>query len=59
MKRYRFTVVPGSRIDRTVRVTMNPTFGLPMFVYPQDRAFTTSAVTGHIHEMVDLPAPMN
>jgi cytochrome P450 len=58
MKRYRLTVVPGSRIDRTVRVTLNPTFGLPMIVYPQDRKFAASAVTGQIHEMVDLPAPM-
>jgi cytochrome P450 len=57
MKRYRLTVVPGSRIDRTVRVTLNPTFGLPMLVCSQDRAFKTSAVTGHIHEMVELPAP--
>lgn len=58
MKRYRLTVVPGARIDRTVRVTLNPTFGLPMMVYPQDRGFKTSAVTGQIHEMVDLPPPM-
>ena len=59
MKRYRLTVVPGSRIDRTIRVTMNPTFGLPMLVRPQDRAFKTATVTGQIHEMVDLPAPSN
>jgi cytochrome P450 len=59
MKRFRLTVVSGSRIDRTVRVTLNPAFGLPMLIFPQDRAFKTSAVTGQIHEMVDLPTSMN
>ena len=59
MKRYRLTVVPRSRIDRTVRVTMNPTFGLPMMICPQDRAFKSSPVTGQIHEMVELPDPIN
>jgi len=59
MRRFRMTVVPGSRIDRKVRVTMNPAFGLPMTLCRQDRAFKTSPVSGQIHEMVDLPAPMN
>lgn len=57
LQRYRLTVVPGARIDRTVRVTMNPSFGLPMTVHRQDKKFQTSPVTGQIHEMVDLPAP--
>ncbi len=59
IRRFRLTVIPGSRIDRKVRVTMNPTFGLPMMLHCQDRAFKTSPVTGQIHEMVDLPAPPN
>jgi len=59
LRRFRLTVVPGARIDRKIRVTMNPAFGLPMTLCRQDRAFKTSPVTGQIHEMVDLPAPMN
>jgi cytochrome P450 len=57
MQRFRLSVVPGSRIDRKVRVTMNPAFGLPMTIHRQDRAFQTAPVRGQIHEMVDLPAP--
>lgn len=56
LTRFRFSVVPGARIDRIVRVTVKPTFGLPMTVHPQDRKFRAAPVTGQIHGMVDLPA---
>jgi cytochrome P450 len=55
LQRFRFTVVPGTRIDRTSRITMNPRKGLPMMICPNDRKFTTSEVRGQIHEMVKLP----
>jgi cytochrome P450 len=55
LQRFRFTVVPGIRIDRTSRITMNPTKGLPMMVCPNDRKFTASEVRGQIREMVKLP----
>ncbi len=54
VRRFRLRVVPGSRIDRLVRVTMGPRRGLPMSVHPQDRRFEAAAVRGNIHEMADL-----
>jgi cytochrome P450 len=54
LQRFRFSVVPGSRIDRVIRITMGPREGLPMTIHPNDRKFAASAVRGQIHEMVDL-----
>jgi cytochrome P450 len=55
LQRFRFTIVPGARIDRVIRVTMNPRYGLPMLVEKNDRRFTASEVDGQIHDMVTLP----
>ncbi len=55
LQQFRFTVVPGTRIDRVIRITMNPRHGLPMMVAPNDRKFATSDVHGQIREMVTLP----
>lgn len=55
--RFRLTVVPNSRIDRRATLTLRPDPGIPVLVRDQDRAFSTSPVTGAIHEMVALPAP--
>ena len=55
LQKFRFSVVPGTRIDRIVRITMQPRGGLPMLVCPNDRNFAASKVHGQIHEMVDLP----
>lgn len=54
LQRYRLTLVPQARIDRTVRISLVPSNGLPMIVAPQDRQFTRTEVSGNIHEMVDL-----
>ncbi len=54
MRRFRFTVAPGSKIDRSVRVTMSSRYGLPMTIHLQDRKFRAAPVRGNIHEMVDL-----
>lgn len=54
LQKWRLTVVPGSRIDRTVKVTMGPRHGLPMTIHKQDRCFQKVRVHGDIHEMVDL-----
>lgn len=54
--RFRLTVVPGSRIDRRATLTLRPARGIPVQVRDQDGAFSTSPVTGAIHEMVELPA---
>jgi len=54
LQRFRFSVLPGTRIDRTVRVTMSPRQGLPVSIHPPDGRFEASPVTGNIREMVDL-----
>ena len=54
--RFRLTVAPGSRIDRHATLTLRPARGIPVLVRDQDGAFSTSPVTGSIHEMVELPA---
>ena len=54
LQRFRFSVVPGTRIDRRVQVTLSPRHGLPMSIHPQDRRFTAAPVRGNIREMVEL-----
>ncbi|MFL5341887.1 MAG: cytochrome P450 [Gemmataceae bacterium] len=54
VQRCRFGVVPHTRIDRSVKVTMGPYGGLPMIVAPQDRRYAAVPVRGNVHEMVDL-----
>jgi hypothetical protein len=48
-------VARGARIDRVVRITMNPRYGMPMLLTKNDRRFQSSEVRGQIHEMVKLP----
>jgi cytochrome P450 len=57
LQRWRLTVVPGARIDRSVKVAMGPLRGLPMSIHKQDHRFQSVRVSGDIHEMVDLPPP--
>lgn len=57
VQRFRLTVVPNSRIDRTVHVTLAPKHGLPMVAVPQDRRFESTPIRGNVHQMVDLSAP--
>jgi hypothetical protein len=54
LQRFRISVVPGTRIDRTVRVTMSPKRGLPISIHPPDRRFQAAPVSGNIREMVEL-----
>ena len=54
LQRFRFSLVPGTRIDRSVQVTMSPQHGLPMSIHPADRRFEAAPVRGNIREMVDL-----
>jgi cytochrome P450 len=53
--RFRLTVVPGARIDRHATLTLRPAQGIPVLIRDQDRNFSTSPVSGTIHEMVELP----
>jgi cytochrome P450 len=55
LQRFRFTVIPETRIDRIVRITMQPREGLPMMIFKNDRKFAASPVHGQIREMVTLP----
>lgn len=54
IQRYRLRVVPGSRIDGVIRLTLRPDRGIPMIVHPQDGAFAAAPVVGNINRMVDL-----
>jgi hypothetical protein len=56
LQRFRFTVVPGMRINRIVAISMHPPHGLPIIVAKKDRNYSVSEVRGQIREMVDLPA---
>jgi cytochrome P450 len=55
LQRFRFTVIRGALIDRVVRITMNPRYGMPMVLHENDRRYESSEVRGQIHEMVTLP----
>ena len=55
LQKFRFTVALGARIDRVVRITMNPRYGMPMLLTKNDRRFQSSEVRGQIREMVKLP----
>lgn len=54
LQRFRFSVVPGTRIDRVVRITMQPRHGMAMKIFENDRQYSASEVSGQIHEMVEL-----
>jgi cytochrome P450 len=55
LKRFRFSVVPRTRIDHVIRITMQPRHGLPMIICKNDRKFAPSEVRGQIREMVTFP----
>jgi hypothetical protein len=54
LQRFRISLLPGTRIDRNVRVTMSPKQGLPVVLHPPDRRFEAVPVRGNVREMVDL-----
>ena len=54
VQRFRLTVAHGSRIDRSVHITLAPKHGMPMHLARQDGRFAASAVSGNVHEMVNL-----
>jgi cytochrome P450 len=57
LQRHRLEFIPGTRLDRRVRITMAPLHGLPMMVRPQDRQFTRGGggIRGNVREMVAWP----
>jgi cytochrome P450 len=56
LQRYRLTVVPGTRVNYQVKITLSPKGGLPMIVARQDRQFSTTDVRGTIHRLIDFTA---
>lgn len=54
LQSFRLSVIPETRIDRMVKMTMSPKRGIAMQIHQQDRAFAAVPVRGNIHEMVDL-----
>jgi cytochrome P450 len=54
LPRWRLTVVPNARIDRTVGISLSPKQGIPIVLSRQDRCFQQGEVQGDIHELVDL-----
>jgi cytochrome P450 len=57
VQRYRLTIAPHSRIDRSHRVSMAPKHGMPMVVHLQDGRFEAVPITGNVRQMVDLTRP--
>ncbi len=51
LQRYRLSLVPGTRIDLTVR--MQAKHGLPVRVHAQDRQFRATPVQGNIRNLVE------
>ena len=54
LQRCKLEMAPRARIDRVVKVTLSPKYGMPMIVKPHDGQFEAIPVSGNIHEMVDL-----
>jgi cytochrome P450 len=54
LQRYRLALQPRARIDRRLRITLSPKYGLPMIVLSKDQPLPRHAPRGNIREMVDL-----
>jgi cytochrome P450 len=57
VQRYRLAYMPGTPLNRRVRITMSPARPLTMIVNPQDRQFKRDIgrVRGNVRDMVELP----
>jgi cytochrome P450 len=54
VQRFSFAVAPGSRIDRSHRVTLEPKYGMPLMLQTPDWEFDAAPIRGNLHQMVDL-----
>ncbi len=54
LQRFKFSIVPGSVIDRGMRVSMVPKHGLPMKLNRLTDKVERVAITGNICESVEL-----
>jgi cytochrome P450 len=57
LQKCRFELIPGSKVDRLIHVTLTPKNGMPMIIRKNDRQFkqNVGGVRGNIREMVKLP----
>ena len=55
LKRYRVALVPNTRIDYKVRVTMAPRESVPAILNRQDAAFEANTISGTIRKLVQFP----
>ena len=54
LQRFRFELRPAARIDRRVKITMSPRWGMPMVARPRDATIRPAQVRGNVREMVEL-----
>lgn len=54
LPRWKITVVPHTRIDRQLGISLGPRGGLPVTLARQDRDLHRSPVAGNIRDMVEL-----
>jgi cytochrome P450 len=54
LQRYRFALVPNSKIDRTGFILCYPKHGLPLEVAPQDHNFNKNPVRGNVGQVVRI-----
>ena len=54
VQRFRLSVPPGSRVDRSFELSLRPKNGMRMTIGVQDRGRGSARVTGNITQMVDL-----
>jgi cytochrome P450 len=55
VKRFRIALQPGTRVDRHSNLTLGVHGSLPVTLLAQDGRFQAAALTGNIHEMVQMP----
>ncbi|MGJ3238000.1 MAG: cytochrome P450 [Anaerolineae bacterium] len=56
LQRVRLEMMPNTRLDRHVTVTLSPAGGLPMRVKAPSARIETHTPTGNIHDLLDLRA---
>jgi cytochrome P450 len=57
LPRWKIDVVPHTRVDRHLGISLGPRDGLPVVLSVQDRNLHRSPITGNIREMVEIIPP--
>jgi len=56
LQRFGLQIMPRTRVDYQVRITLSPKNGLPMIVASQDRQFDSTELRGTVRGLVDFAA---